>query len=126
MLDETNFRAPATLLQKAMCASLGVMTTYRQWAHKLSISPRQHQRIRQRLDEWPDKKPETVIRHVLGSIACPNCNFNLIAKRKNPNPNKKIKLGKIKMDIPKQYIKKGMNPMEALYVTFNKKLTIKN
>ncbi|MFQ5750739.1 MAG: hypothetical protein ACE5HI_01975 [bacterium] len=123
MMDETNFRAPATLLQKAMCASLGVLTTFRQWAHKLSISPRQHQRVRQRLSEWPEKKPEIVIRNVLGSVSCPGCNMNLISKRKNPGPVTKTKFGNTKIDVPVKYQRKGLNPLEALYLEFHKKIS---
>lgn len=118
MIAETNFRAPATILQKALCATLGMMSTYRQWAHKLSVSPRQHQRIRQRLDIWPDKKAATIIRNVLGSHQCPNCRFNLITRRMPPKRRLAIP-GKKE---PEKPIEIPSNPLEQLYQEFSKKI----
>lgn len=118
MIAETNFRAPATILQKAMCATLGIMSTYRQWAHKLSVSPRQHQRIRQRLDIWPDKKAATIIRNVLGSHQCPNCKFNLVT-RKMP-PKKRVSISQTSAPVkPTPF---SGNPLEQLYHEFSKKI----
>jgi len=118
MIAETNFRAPATILQKAMCATLGMMSTYRQWAHKLSVSPRQHQRIRQRLDIWPDKKAATIIRNVLGSHQCPNCQFNLIT-RKMP-PKKRLVIPSKNQPVKPTEI--HGNPLEQLYREFSRKI----
>lgn len=125
MSDECNFRAPATILQKAMCKALGNLTTYRQWAHKLSISPRQHQRIRQRLEAWPVKKAERIIANVLGSVACPNCNYNLISHRQISSKPQKVKYGKHWYEVPKKYQDTGLNPAEVAYLVFHNKLVLK-
>jgi len=138
MLDETNFRAPATMLQKGLCKLLQSLTTYRQWAHKLSISPRQHQRVRERLNEWPDKKAEKLVDNVLGSHVCPSCEFNLVSLKGNPSvkviksPGKnkekipKILYGEKWYEVPEKYREKGMNPIEVAYEVFAGKISLKN
>ena len=83
VLDEGNMRKSATLFQKAMCVMLESDSSFRYWAHKFGISPRQHQRIRMRLSDWPKKDAKTIIRNVLGSFCCPDCGFNLIERSKN-------------------------------------------
>jgi len=138
MLDETNFRAPVTMYQKALCYLLQDLTTYRQWAHKLSISPRQHQRIRERLEDWAPKKAEKIIKNVAGSHECPSCEFNLISmkekygvtvtkdvdKMNNPKP-RKIIYGDKAYEVPKKYEKRGMNPIDVAYEIFAGKIKMK-
>lgn len=127
MNDEINFRAPATIFQKAMCKSLQVLTSARQWAHMMAVSPRQHQRIRQRLAEWPLKKAQIVIHNVLGSHICPcGCRFNLISKRKVPKNPTELVLGDAKIDVPKKYRNLGANPIEICAELFAGKIKIKS
>ncbi len=133
MKSETNFRAPATPLQLGMCYLLQSLTTFRQWAHKLSVSPRQHQRIRERLAEWPAKLASKIIENVIGSHTCPNCEFNLVSKKGNPRLKivgqkvrpQKIIFGEKWYQIPKEYEGKGMNPIDVAYEVFKGKFKLK-
>jgi hypothetical protein len=133
MKAESNFRAPATPLQLGMCYLLQMLTTFRQWAHKLSVSPRQHQRIRERLDEWPEKKAEKIIENVIGSHTCPVCDFNLVSKKGNPRIKvinqtpkpQKVYYGDKWYMIPKEYEGLGMNPIEIAYEVFRGKFKLR-
>jgi len=133
MKAETNYRAPATPLQLGMCYLLQGLTTFRQWAHNLSVSPRQHQRIRERLADWPLKKAERIIANNLGSFSCPVCDFNLVSKRGNPHikvvnqkpkPHKVI-YGSKEYDLPREYEGRGMNPIEIAHEVFKGKFKLR-
>lgn len=135
MHQETNFRAPASILQLALAKTLGIMGTFRQWAAKLSVSPRQYQRIRSRLSEWPMKRAADVIRKALGSVMCPNCQFNLVSRKAHPKVEVvdsrqgdeldcRVYLGNTEHTVPKEFTKYGMNPIEVCEQIFLKKLKV--
>lgn len=133
MHQETNFRAPATILQLALAKTLGILDTYRNWAHKLTVSPRQYQRIRERLGEWPEKRAATIIEKSLGSVSCPNCRFNLVTHKEHPRFNVvdtkdnsmdylQIYLGKSLVQVPEQFQKHGATPIQVCEQLFLNKL----
>jgi len=133
MHQETNFRAPATMLQLALAKTLQLLDTHRNWAHKLSVSPRQYQRIRQRLTDWPLKRATDVILKSLGSISCPNCRFNLVSKRKHPdfkvlfdktkeNEHVLAYLGDTSYSLPAKFQKEGSTPIRIAQEIFLGKL----
>ena len=127
MMDELNFRAPATIFQKAMAKTLQILISYRQWAHRMAISPRQYQRVRQRLGDWPEKKASVIIHNVLGSHICPcGCRYNLISKRKVPKDPIETELAGEKYIIPKEYRKFGINPIEVCAAIFSGKIRKKS
>ncbi|GKS67352.1 hypothetical protein YTPLAS73_08990 [Nitrosarchaeum sp.] len=121
ILDEGNIKQSATMFQKAMCVMFGADTSFRQWAYKFGVSPRQHQRIRERLADWPKKDVAKIIQNVTGSYCCPSCNYNLIERKQNkkkqarkPNPKQisKNENSETNLEIPKKMEGKGLNPLE--------------
>jgi hypothetical protein len=112
--DEQNIRESATIYQMAICKAMEATLSYRQMAQFFAVSPRQNQRIRNRLDEWPDKKPETVITKNILSYCCQNCGMNTITGKKynkNGDVTGEVKLGHKKYPIPKQFIGKPITPI---------------
>ena len=118
MTDEVNLKQSVTILQKAMAKLLNADKSYRLMAHTFGISTKQYKRLRDRLEDWPKKDAQEVIRKVTGSDCCPNCNYNLI---ENEPENKKISNNKTK--VPREY--KGMTPIEAASKRWGRKIFLK-
>jgi len=120
MSDEVNLKQSVTIFQKAMAKLLSADKSYRFMAHAFGISTKQYKRLRDRLEDWPKRHAQEVIRRVTGSECCPNCNFNLI---KNELENrKKSKLDKTQ--IPREC--KGRTPIEAASKRWSEKIDPKN
>lgn len=104
--DEINVKESATLLQKAMLKIEYADGAFRQMAGKFGVSPRQCQRIRQRLDDWPLKEAQRVIMKIIGSQVCPcGCGYNFITQKKyqsilNPKFFPKYRWSEKKIKLP--------------------------
>jgi hypothetical protein len=122
--DEQNIRESATILQKAIAKLMSATLSYRQMAHFFGVSPRQNQRIRNRLDEWPAKDAKTVIRKNILSYCCQNCGMNVITGKvynKNGNEIDQVKLNNKFYNIPEQYKNSPLSPIQiAIDIAENK------
>ena len=123
--DEQNIRESATILQKAIVKLLDATLSYRQMAHFLGVSPRQNQRIRNRLAEWPAKDAKTVIRKNILSYCCQNCGMNVITGKvykKDGTEIDQVKLGTKYYPIPEKYKNSPLSPIQiAKDIAENKK-----
>ena len=117
MDDEQNIRESATIYQKAVAKSMEVTLSYRQMAHFFGVSPRQNQRIRNRLEEWPAKDVDTVIRKNILSYCCqnPECGMNVITGKKyskNGDITGEVKLKSKSYPIPEKYKGTPLSPIQ--------------
>jgi len=113
--DEQNIRESATVLQLALAKSMEAVLSYRQMAHNFAVSPRQNQRIRKRLEDWPEKDPETIIRKNILSYCCQGCGMNIITgKQYNKNGEKigEVKLVHKSYPIPEKYKGSPLSPIQ--------------
>lgn len=140
MLDEGNVRQSISIFQLAMYDLLGADESFRLWAYKFGISPRQFQRIRSResnprseKEDWKKKNPKEIIRRVLGSFHCPKCSFNLVCNRYDDDVTREETLKKFefagkKWKIPehikKTMRKKNLNPIEIAKLIWGKKIKL--
>lgn len=128
--DDLNLRQLVDNLRTAMCKFLQADESFRTWAHKFGVSPRQHQRIRERLDEWPEKKAATVIKKVLGSYLCPcGCNYNIVTGKLHVDITDdsfflKYRFRDRDYKIPDEFKDKGLNPMQIAERVWMKKLVL--
>lgn len=129
--NEINIKSVATAFQLAMCKLLMTEASYRQWAHRFGMSPRQFQRVRTRLAEWPDKDAAVVIDRILGSISCPECYYNLIeAKPGIMHEHKLIEVKKDKLEELETHAQmprlNSIDKVEAVFSGKLKPMEIKN
>lgn len=129
MEESINIRQSVDCFRNAMRLLVDNAKSYRYWAHKFGISPRQHQRVRERDEDWPEMPTEQVIRDVIGSTACPGCKIDLITKEKyyDTPPDEifiKYQFRGRKYKIPDQYKNKGLNPIEIAEKVFGKELKL--
>lgn len=127
--ENFNMRQSVDTFRNAMRLLVQTTPSYRNWAHKFGISPRQHQRVRERDPDWPDKPVEQVIRDVLGSTMCPSCKIDLITKRKYYDaPPDRIFVQYLfrekRYKIPEQYKNKGLNPIQIAEKIWSKELRL--
>jgi hypothetical protein len=127
--ENFNMRQSVDTFRNAMRLLVLTTPSYRNWAHRFGISPRQHQRVRERDPDWPDKPVEQVIRDVLGSTMCPACKTDLITKRKYyDTPPDKIFVQYLfrekKFKIPEQYKNRGLNPVQIAEKVWSKELKL--
>lgn len=129
--EQFNIRQSVDTFRNAM-RILGILDgSYRNWAHKFGISPRQHQRVRERDEEWPEKDAKNVIKQVLGSYLCPHCKFDIVNNTQYVDVDLasdeffltyrfREKLYKI----PDNLKGKGLNPIQIAQRVFEKKLKL--
>jgi hypothetical protein len=127
--ENINIRQSVDAFRNCMRLLVHLLPSYRNWAHKFGISPRQHQRVRERDPDWPEKPAEMVIKQVLGSTLCPGCKIDLITKRKyyDTPPDKlfiQYSFKEKKYKIPDEYKNKGLNPCEIADKVWGKELRL--
>lgn len=134
--EDLNLRQAADTFRKCMMI-LRNDNMYRQMAHKFAVSPRQNQRIRERMEHWAKKDVKVIIEKVLSSFLCPSCKCDIITGRKPVNPTSdrftQIRLNDFglsdELKIPKEYRitdekALGMSPIKIAEKVFSKKLKL--
>jgi len=125
MAEEGNMREMATMLQKAMAKLLYADGGFRQMAHGFGVVPRQNQRIRNRMDSWPEKDPENIFRNVTLSLRCQGCGMHIITgKRYNANGTEigQVRLAGKKYKLPKSIRNRNLSPIDVAELFWKDKL----
>ena len=127
--ENFNLRQSVDTFRNCLRLLMIITGSYRNWAHKFGISPRQHQRVRKRDEDWPEKSLTKVIQTIIGSTACPTCKTDLITGEKyyNTPPDKlflQYKFDGKKFKIPEEYKNKNYDPIKIAELVFAKKLKL--
>lgn len=128
---ELNIRESATIFQKAMLYLLNADHSFRKMAHKFGVSPRQNQRIRSRMEDWPDKDAAKVIMNVTSSYQCLKCGFNPVTGRTYDDVKMfqestwlKIKFADKFFPIPDKYKRQRLSPIQIAEKIWAKKIKL--
>lgn len=128
---EQNIRELATIIQRSYQVLLRAFASYRKFAHKFGISPRQNQHIRTRDKDWPPKEAAKVIANVYTSYQCVNCGFNPVTHRVNDDVKMmddkywlKIKMGNKPVPVPKKFKEAKLNPIEIAEQIWGRKIPV--
>jgi hypothetical protein len=129
--ENFNLRQSVDTFRNCLRLLLIITGTYRNWAQKFAISPRQHQRVRKRDEDWPDKPVQKVIQSVLGSTICPACHVDLINQKKyyDVPPDKlflEYRFKDQKYKIPDELKNKGYSPVKIAELVFSRRLKLVN
>ena len=128
--QQLNVKEIVDKLRLAFCKFFQPYITFRNMAFQFGIVPRQHQRVRKRLDEWPEKDVKKVIQQMLGSYACPcKCGVNMITRKKIIDITNKKLFDKYRMNdknyqIPNEYKNKGLDPIQIAEMIWMKKFKL--
>ena len=125
MAEEGNMREMATMLQKAMAKLLYADGGFRQMAHGFGVVPRQNQRIRNRMDSWPEKDAENIFRNVTLSLRCQGCGMHVITgKRYNANGTEigQVRLAGKKYKLPKSIRNRNLSSIDVAELFWKDKL----
>ncbi|MCV0398523.1 MAG: hypothetical protein K5785_00855 [Nitrosarchaeum sp.] len=127
--EDLNIRQSADSFRDAMFVLLGADKSFRKMAHKFGISPRQNQRVRNRLDDWPKKDARKIIQMVMGSYLCPcGCGMNLVTNRRHVDITDDkffltVRYRDRKMTLPEKFRqKKDITPIAIAENQWGKKL----
>ena len=129
--NELNIRESATIFQKAMLYILSADHSFRKMAHKFGVSPRQNQRIRSRMEDWPEKDAAKVIQNVTSSYQCLKCGFNPMTGRTYDDVKMfqestwlKIKFADKFFPIPEKYKRLRLNPIQIAEKIWAKQIVL--
>lgn len=129
--EDLNLRQSSDSFRDAMYVLLGADKSFRKMAHKFGISPRQNQRVRARLDDWPEKDAKRVILEVMGSYLCPcGCGMNLVTSKRHVDLTSdkffwEIRFKDKKFKIPEKYRQKyNITPIAIAEKVWGKKFKL--
>jgi hypothetical protein len=129
--EQFNIRQSVDTFRNAM-RILGILDgSFRNWAHKFGISPRQHQRVRERDKDWPEKDAGTAIKQVLASYLCPHCKFDIVNNTQYVDIDLTsdeffltYRFREKNYKIPDRLKAKGLNPIQIAEKVFGKTLKL--
>jgi len=129
--EDLNIRQSADSFRDAQYVLTGADKSFRNMAHKFGIVPRQCQRVRNRLEDWPKKDAKKIIQLVMGSYGCPcGCNIDLVTNKRMVDLTSDkfywtIRYRDRKFTIPEKFRqKKDITPISIAEKVFAKKLTL--
>ncbi len=100
---------------------------YRQMAAKFGVSLRQNQRIRERLEHWPENNAKAVIMKIQGSYLCPcGCGYNIVTQKKyhditDDRVFQKFRWSEKRIKLPDSVKNKRLNPIDIARMIWGKK-----